>query len=211
MPAVPPNSSTTMTRCTRLACISCSSSSTGLESGHQTGLRIIELDPLRVCGVRRVVDPLDHVLEVEHADHVIESVPDHRDPAEAGAQRQGDRLPERLVLLDEDHVGTRHHHLAHDRVAQVEHRVDHPPLTGLDHLAGLGQVDQLAQLGLGCERPVAEALARRQRIADHDQQPGKRSEHGGHRDQRSGDARTPPTHGADGRAYAARPPRRRRR
>ncbi len=42
MPAVPPNSSTTITRCTRLACISCSNSSTGLESGHQIGVRIIE-------------------------------------------------------------------------------------------------------------------------------------------------------------------------
>ena len=40
IPAVPPNSSTTIARCTRLACISCSSSSTGLESGQKSGVRI---------------------------------------------------------------------------------------------------------------------------------------------------------------------------
>jgi hypothetical protein len=47
--------------------------------------------------------------------------------------------------------------------------MDHPPLAGLDHLAGLGQVDQLAQFGLGGERPVGETLAGGQGIADHDQ------------------------------------------
>ena len=35
----------------------------------------------------------------------------------------------------------------------------------------LGEVDQLAQLGLGRERPLAEPLARRHRVADQDQQP----------------------------------------
>ena len=38
-----------------------------------------------------------------------------------------------LVALDEDHVGARHHHLAHDGVAELEHRVDHLALAGLDH------------------------------------------------------------------------------
>ena len=43
--------------------------------------------------------------------------------------------------------------------------------------AGLGQVDQLAQLGLGGERSFAEALAGRERVADQDQQPRQRAEH----------------------------------
>ena len=208
IPAVPPNSSTTITRCTRLSCISFSSSSTGLESGHQTGLRIMRADPLGGLGVRLVVDPLDHVLEVEHADHVVQPVADHRDAAEAGAQRQRDRLAQGLVLLDEHHVGPRHHHLAHDRVAEVEDRVDHPALAGLDHLAGLGQVDQLAQLGLGRERAVAEPLARGQRVADQDQQPGEGAQHGGHRDQRAGQRAGHPFARAAGRGSAARRPRR---
>ena len=133
-PAVPPNSSTTTTRCTRFACISFSSSSTGLESGHQDGLAHHRLDPLGGLGVRGVVDALDHVLEIEHADHVVQPVLDHRDAAEPGAQRQRDGLAQGLVLLDVDHVGPRHHHLADDRVAEIEDRVDHLALAGLDHL-----------------------------------------------------------------------------
>ena len=56
-PAVPPNSSTTITRCTRRSCISLSNSSTGLESGHQTGLRI-SVPTLSVAWARVVVHPL---------------------------------------------------------------------------------------------------------------------------------------------------------
>ena len=46
------------------------------------------------------------------------------------------------------------------RVAELEDRVDHLALAGLDDLAGLGEVDELAQLGLGRERALAEAPAR---------------------------------------------------
>ena len=57
-------------------------------------------------------------------------------------------------------VGARHHHLADDGVAELEDRVDHLALAVLDHAALLGQVDQLAQLDLGGERALPEALAR---------------------------------------------------
>ena len=56
----------------------------------------------------------DEVLEVGEADHVVEVLADHRDPGEAAAQGQRQGLAERLVALDEDHVGARHHHLAGD-------------------------------------------------------------------------------------------------
>ena len=55
--------------------------------------------------------------------------------------------------------------------------MDHHPLAVLDELVLLSQVDQVSQLGLGCERPVPEALARRERVADQDQQLGQRAEH----------------------------------
>src|SRR3712207_7207340 len=63
------------------------------------------------------------------------------------------------TLFRSDDVGARHHDLAGDGVAQLEHRVDHVALAGLDDAALLGHVDQLAQLDLGGERPVAEAAA----------------------------------------------------
>ena len=102
----------------------------------------------------------DQVLEVEHAEHVVDALADHRDPGEAGAQEQQQRLLQRLVRLDPHHLGARHHHLAGDRVAEREDRVDHLALAVLDHAALLGQVDQLAQLDLGGERALAEAPAR---------------------------------------------------
>ena len=70
------------------------------------------------------------------------------------------RLAQVLVPLDVDHVVARHHHLAGDGVAELEDRVDHLALAGLDDRRRLGEVDQLAQLGLGRERALAEALAR---------------------------------------------------
>ena len=44
-------------------------------------------------------------------------------------------------------------------------------LAGSISRALLGEVDQVAQLGLGGERALAEALARRERVAEQDQQP----------------------------------------
>ena len=86
-----------------------------------------------------------------------------------------------LVALDEDDVGARHHHLADDGVAELEDGVDHHPLAVLDELVLLGEVDQVAQLGLGRERSLAEALAGRERVADQDQQLRQRAEHPGQR------------------------------
>ncbi|MEI2779659.1 MAG: hypothetical protein V9G19_27615 [Tetrasphaera sp.] len=51
-------------------------------------------------------------------------------------------------------------HLPGDRVAQLEDRVQHLPLLGLDERALAGQVEQVAQLGLALERAVAIARAR---------------------------------------------------
>jgi hypothetical protein len=85
-------------------------------------------------------------------------------------RRPGPAPAARSCALDPDHVGAGHHHLAGDGVAELEHRLDHLALAVLDHAALLGHVDQLAQLDLGGERALAEALAGRQRVAEQDQQ-----------------------------------------
>jgi len=99
--------------------------------------------PLGGLGVRCIVDPSDDVLEIQHTDDVIDPFSDHRNPAKSRTQRQRDGLAQSLVLLDEDHVGARHHHLAGDRVAQVEDRVNHPAFAGFDLIPGLSEVHEL--------------------------------------------------------------------
>ena len=93
-----------------------------------------------------------------------------------GAQEQRHRRAQRLVAVDGDHVGARHHDLARDGVAELEDRVDHLALAGLDQRALARQVDQVAQLGLALERAVAVAAPRRHRVAEGDEQAGERAE-----------------------------------
>ena len=118
------------------------------------------VDALGELDVRRLEVAAHDVLEVGDADDVVEVLADHRHPGEAAAQEERHRLAQVLVALDVDDVGARHHHLARDRVAELEDVVDHLALAGLDQRRGLGEVDQLAQLGLRGERALAEALAR---------------------------------------------------
>ena len=56
----------------------------------------------------------------------------------------------------------------------------------LDDAALLRQLDEVAQLGLGGERPLAEALAGGERVADDDEQPRERAEDAGQRERQAG-------------------------
>ena len=143
----------------------------------------IAVDDQSVSASPADVRPADQVLEVDDADDVVLVLPDDRDAGEAAAQRQGQRLPDRLVPLDEDQVGARHHHLAHEGVAELEDGVHHLALVVLDQRLLLGQVDQRAQLRLGGERALAEALARGERVAEQDQQLRQRAQDPGQRHQ----------------------------
>jgi hypothetical protein len=145
--------------------------------------------------------PADQVLEVGHAEDVVGVLAHHRDAAEAAAQREVQRLPDGLAALDHHDVRPRDHHLADQRVPELEDRVDHVALGALDDAALLGQLHQVAQLGLGGERPVAEALAGRERVADQDEQRGQRPEHPGQRqrDPRAGQRHPLGLLAADGR------------
>ena len=62
------------------------------------------------------------------------------------------RLLDRRVGLDRDHVGARQHHLAHDGVAELEDRVDEPPLLALDRLLVGRDVGHRPEVLLGDER-----------------------------------------------------------
>ena len=180
-PAVPPYSSTTSAMWLRSRCMSRSRASARLESGTKFAGRMTSpTEPAPAPAPRGglpVVDGASHqVLEVDHADGVVDVLPDDGDAGVPAAQRQGQRLPHALLALDPHHLGAGHHHLAHAGVAEVEHRLDHRPLAVVDEPAGLGHVDHLAELDLGGERPLAEAAPGRDRVADEDQQGGQRAE-----------------------------------
>ncbi len=149
-------------------------------------------DLLDALSVRIVLDSSGQILEVDDALDVIEALPHHRQPGESRPQCQRDRLAQGLVLLDEDDIGTRHHHLAQVRVSQLEDRVDHLALVGLDEIGGLGVVDHVAQLGLGGERALGESAPRRHGIADRDEGCHQRPQH------RRGDQPDPPEEPAHG-------------
>ena len=59
--------------------------------------------------------------------------------------------------VDRDHVGARHHHLAHDGVVELEDRVDELAVALLEHVELGGLVDHAEQLVLGRERGEAGA------------------------------------------------------
>ena len=83
-----------------------------------------------------------------------------------------------------------HHHLADDRVAQLEHRVDHLALARLDAGPALEVVDEAAQLGPGHRAPGSSCGPARRgggRALPHGhQQAGQRAEDPGQRVQERG-------------------------
>ena len=194
-----------------------------LALGHEGGRPHDRGDLLDGLALTVQLAPGRDVLEVDDPDHVVQVLADHRNAGEAAAQGKRQRLAQRLVPFDEHHVGARDHDLPHDRVAQLEHRVDHRALTGLDDLPLLQQVDKPAQVLLGSGRPPAgprltagrpEKARQRPEEAHHRMQDGRRGEchprrvplgaaghqHGSHVDRhdndRGGDRERPPA-GAD--------------
>ena len=128
-PAVPPYSSMTIAMWNFSVCISRSSSATRFDSGTKCAGRSI-------CRTGSLPSPLplrvDEVLQEHEADDVVGRLVVRGEPRLARRDRDADRLVDRRVGVDRDHVGPRHHHLAHDRVAELEDRVDELALLGLD-------------------------------------------------------------------------------
>ena len=106
------------------------------------------------------VHALQQILRVEDADDVVGVAFVDRDPRVAGLDDRLEGLVERRVGRDRDHVGPRHHHLAHDGVAELEDRVDQLALFLLDLLLFLGDVDQVSDLVLRDERALRQRRGR---------------------------------------------------
>ena len=130
-----------------------------------------------VCSRPRVlVVPGHHVLEVADPDHVVGVLAGHRDAGETAAEREGERLADGLVVLDEDHVGARDHDLADDRVAELEDRADHLAFAWLDFVLGLDVVDQVVHAGPAVELGIAAVAAERERARHRVERPGERAQ-----------------------------------
>ena len=120
-PAVPPYSSTTMAMWKRSRCISRSSSATRLVSGTKWAGRASSATvPLLVP----VALGPHEVLGVDDADDVVDALAAGGDAAVAVEDDDLHGVGHPEVGGDRDHVGAGHHDLAHDGVAQLDHRLD---------------------------------------------------------------------------------------
>src|SRR5699024_7194770 len=95
------------------------------------------------------VDRPHHVLDVEHPAQVVHAVPDHGDARESGADEQAHRLVGGGVGSDGDHVGARHHQLAHHGIAELEDALDHAAGRGVQVLVLQRPVHGTAGLSSG--------------------------------------------------------------
>ncbi len=143
-----------------------------LALGHEGGRPHDRGDLLDGLAFPVQLTPGHDVLQVGDPDHVIQVLADHRNAGKTAAQGKRKRAAQRLVPLNEHHVGARHHDLPHDRVTELEHRVDHGALAGLDDLALLKQVHEPAQVRFGSGRPPA----RTQLAAGGPEEPRERPE-----------------------------------
>ena len=92
--------------------------------------------------------PAGHeVLEVQDAANIVHVVADDGHAREAGAHEQAQRGGRGGVRVDGDHVGARHHDLAHEGVPQVEDGADHVAVLFLEAFGFADLVDDLAQVG----------------------------------------------------------------
>src|SRR4051794_124073 len=122
---------------------------------------------------RAGVLPSNEVLEVHEADDVVGTALVRRDARKAGVDRGADPLLDHRVDFDRDHVGTREHHLAHERVAEFEDRVDELALFVLDRLFLGRDVGHGPEVFLGDERTLFETLAGHHGVGEADQCPSE--------------------------------------
>jgi hypothetical protein len=103
---------------------------------------------------------LHQVLQVEHADDVVRVVVDDRNPRHALLEEDRHRVARRGGRVDRDHVGARDHDGAHERVGEVEHRVDQLAVVLFDELVLCCLVDDAEQLLLRGEGRSARGTGR---------------------------------------------------
>ena len=131
IPSVPENSSTTIARWMRLARMSASTSSAPRACGTKSGWRI-SVGPV---GGRRLAggEEREHVLDVHHADHLVERVAIDRQARMAVLGEQRDQLVPAGVGGDGDDLAARDRHVVGVVLAEVEQVAQHRaarPATG---------------------------------------------------------------------------------
>ena len=123
--------------------------------GHEHG-RARDAADRRVAPARLVAEPeLDEILQVQDADDVVGVVVDDRDARDALLEEDRHRVARGGGRVDRDHVGARHHDLAHEGVGELEDRVDELAVVLLDELVLGRLVDDAEQLLLRRERRAA--------------------------------------------------------
>jgi hypothetical protein len=105
------------------------------------------------------------ILRIGDALNVVDLPVVHRNAAESGGQGRFQRLGDRLVALDGDHVRSGHHDLARDGVAEVDDRMDEGALFALDHVLLVRHVGHRLELGIGDVRR-SDAVVALTRTAD---------------------------------------------
>ena len=96
------------------------------------------------------------------------------------AKHQVQHVLERAGDRGADHVGPWNHHLADQRVAELEDRVDQVLLALLDGLLFGGDLGHRLYLVLGHEGTLRQPLPRHEHVRDRDQEPRNRAHGGGH-------------------------------
>ena len=138
-----------------------SRSSTLIDSGTKTGVRRIARSARPLADAR--LQERQQVLGVEDPDDLVDRVLVDRDPAVALLDDDVDRLLHRRVDGEGDHRDPRHHHLVDALVAELDDRVDHLLLLGLEDALLAAALDEDLQLfgahhaGFGSPAPSSRA------------------------------------------------------
>jgi hypothetical protein len=101
-----------------------------IQHAHRFGhvARLADQPGDRVGGRAAAGEDAEHVLDMDHADHVIQALAIYRQPAVSGLGKGGDQIGERDRLLYGDDVRPRHADPAHVALPEMEQVTQHLPL-----------------------------------------------------------------------------------
>ena len=124
--------------------------SSAAASAGRSAVRGARLGRLHVALARRPAQgladqPAHHVLDVHHAARVVERLAKQRQARDAGGVEGLQQLPDRLVLVDGDDVGARHHHVDDAQRAEAEDAQQHLPLLGREGAAVAGALERVLE------------------------------------------------------------------
>ena len=111
------------------------------------------------------------VLRVGETGDVVTVAAVHRKPAHPVGDRQIEGSRDGGVVVDDEHVGARHHHLAHDGVAELDDALDELALFVLDDIVVRGGTDDAEQLLLADEGSLLETLSWDEHVGEDDERP----------------------------------------